>query len=355
MLAKFQFQMPRPEWLSDCPLAADATLYGAHPRPIVTQSIRKGPHHPPLFIRPKSTDETVLQSTQNEFPALVAALTSVVETNRNWAILDAGANAGFASRHFAEQMPGARIVAVEAEAGNYAILRANTAHYPGVLALHAAIWGREAETMSVVDGNRAPAIGREWQYMVAASNSSNSKVVNRQPQSVTVSSLLKELCLSRFDLVKLDIEGAEASVFGKDAVLSWLDGGFRFMYWEAHEDMVRGSEQAMINILQQRSITVVIPATRDSIYFACSHGISTDTCVAACTRWRSNISAWLPPCFPADVPICSVLAHGLAAPRDGLDRISRASGLPREQLVCRKHRFEKQQRQLRVSAGSTLN
>ena len=106
--------------------------------------------------------------------------------------------------------------------------------------------------------------------MVAASNNSNSKAVGRQPQSVTVSSLLKELCLPRFDLVKLDIEGAEASVFGKDAVLSWLDGGFQFMYWEAHEDMVRGSEQAMIDVLQQRSITVVIPATRDSIYFACS-------------------------------------------------------------------------------------
>ena len=349
--------MPRPEWLSDCPLA-DATLYGAHPRPIVTKkSMLKLPHHPPLFMRPNSTDRTVLRTAQIEFPALVAALTSVVETNRNWTILDAGANAGFASRHFAEKMPGARIVAVEAEAGNYAVLRKNTAHYPGVLALHAAIWGHEAETMSVVDGNRdASRWGREWQYMVAASNNSNSKVVNHQPQSVTVSSLLKELCLPRFDLVKLDIEGAEASVFGKDAVLSWLDGGFQFMYWEAHEDMVRGSEQAMIDVLQQRSITVVIPATRDSIYFACSHGISTGTCLAACTRWRSNFSAWLPPCFPADAPICSVLAHGLAAPRDGLDRISRASGLPRERLICPKKRVQEAAApQPRVSAGGTLN
>ena len=52
---------------------------------------------------------------------------------------NAGANAGFASRQFAEMLPGARIVPVEAEAGNYAVLRKNTAHYPGVLALHAAM------------------------------------------------------------------------------------------------------------------------------------------------------------------------------------------------------------------------
>ena len=335
--------MPLPEWLSACPLA-EKTLC-LHPRPIVTNDMQKVSQHPPLFMRPKSTDGMVLRTAQNEFPALLAALSSVVEMKRNWTILDAGANAGFASRHFAEKMPGARIVAVEAEAGNYAMLRANTADYPGVLALHAAIWGRKAGTMSVVDGNRDPSRwGREWQYMVAAGNDGNSEVVNRQPQSVTVSSLLKELCLPRFDLVKLDIEGAEASVFGKDAALSWLDGGFRFMYWEAHDDMVRGSEQAMINVLQQRSITVVIPATRDSIYFACSHDISTDTCLAACSRWRSNFSAWLPPCFPADAPTCSVLAHGLAAPRDGLDRISRASGLPRERLICRENGLKKQQR-----------
>lgn len=80
---------------------------------------------PPLFIRPHTTDAFVHKSTMNEFPALVAALVSGAARNsrRSWTVLDAGANVGFASRHFA-RLPGARVVALEVEHANFAALQA---------------------------------------------------------------------------------------------------------------------------------------------------------------------------------------------------------------------------------------
>lgn len=98
--------------------------------------------------------------------------------------------------------------------------------------------------------------------------------------------------------------------------------------------MVRGSERTMVDTLQRRGITVVIPATKEGLYFACARGVSAESCVNVCTLWRRNHTAWVPPCVVDGTPLCSVLPLGLPAPRDGLDRMSRATGLPRAVLQC---------------------
>lgn len=291
------------------------------------------------FLRPHTTDRSVYQTAANEFPALVAALPGMTGSIATpWTVLDAGANAGFSTRHFATIAPQTRVLALEVERGNYAALRANTAHFSNVVALRAALWGRRGQSLSLIDGNRQPEkLGREWQFMVTSSRNGTQLESPKlyRVWSVTVASLLEDFCLPRFDLIKLDIEGGEASVFGSGAELSWLDS-FRYMYWEAHEDMVTGSEKLMIDVLQKRGLTVVIPAVRDLIYFGCGRSVGADACLTTCLRWRHNYSAWLPPCFPSGAPLCGILPPGLLPPVDGIDRISRASGVQRSQLICRK-------------------
>eukprot|EP00966_Prymnesium_polylepis_P052996 1227087-Prymnesium_polylepis.1 len=230
------------EWLSS-PCARASALRAAQPPVVALPSgAAATATEPPLFIRPRTTDRMVRETADKEFPALAAALVGAAAAPAGgWTVLDAGANAGYASRHFAALLPGARVVAVEAEYGNYGALRANTASYPQVIALHAALWGQREQTLRLVDGNRQPEkIGREWQFMVSSEHSAaaaanrthgGGRTDRRQPRSVTVSSLLEGLCLPRFDLIKLDCEGCEASIFDDAAELGWL-GSFQYMYWE---------------------------------------------------------------------------------------------------------------------------
>lgn len=60
-------------------------------------------------------------------------------------IVDAGANIGLTAVYFANQFPAARILALEPESSNYALLCKNTAAYP-----QAALWSSTA-TLDLVD------------------------------------------------------------------------------------------------------------------------------------------------------------------------------------------------------------
>jgi tRNA1(Val) A37 N6-methylase TrmN6 len=57
-------------------------------------------------------------------------------------IVDAGANIGMASIFFAQKYPDAKIIAVEAEASNFAMLARNVQPYPGSLESR---WGDQCQ------------------------------------------------------------------------------------------------------------------------------------------------------------------------------------------------------------------
>jgi FkbM family methyltransferase len=63
-------------------------------------------------------------------------------------VVDAGANIGMASIYYANKYRDAKIIAVEAEASNFAILTHNVRPYPNILAIDAALWNREGEISS---------------------------------------------------------------------------------------------------------------------------------------------------------------------------------------------------------------
>ncbi|KAI7846436.1 hypothetical protein COHA_000048 [Chlorella ohadii] len=122
-------------------------------------------------------------------------------------ILDAGANAGYATALFKLLWPDATVVSLEPDPSNFAQLRRNTAGFSGVHRLNAGLWGRQANiTLSSNCGR-----GEEWGKDVA-------QMFN----------------IPRFDFVKIDIEGAEGRVFVPGADLSWL-GGPRVVSLEIHD------------------------------------------------------------------------------------------------------------------------
>ena len=60
-------------------------------------------------------------------------------------IVDAGANIGTTSIYFAHRYPEARIIAIEAEASNFALLSKNVEPYARITPIHAALWSQDGE------------------------------------------------------------------------------------------------------------------------------------------------------------------------------------------------------------------
>jgi FkbM family methyltransferase len=132
-------------------------------------------------------------------------------------VLDLGANVGFSAAYFLSVFPKARLVAVEPDAGNLAICKANLLPYGDrVLLLHGAVWSRPAK-LRLVKGTFGD--GREWATQV------DELIDQKQPsasiQGWDVGSLIEMSGCSMVDLLKVDIERAELSVFGESAG-SWL-------------------------------------------------------------------------------------------------------------------------------------
>ncbi|MBO6056524.1 MAG: FkbM family methyltransferase [Alphaproteobacteria bacterium] len=117
-------------------------------------------------------------------------------------IIDAGANIGCASVYYAQRYPNAKIYALEPEKENYKLLVENVSKYPNVIPLNIGLMGTDC-TLKVVDNNNGA-----WGYEIR----NDGNVIN-DVECCTVNSLIKKFNMKKVDILKIDIEGAEASVF----------------------------------------------------------------------------------------------------------------------------------------------
>jgi FkbM family methyltransferase len=126
-------------------------------------------------------------------------------------IVDLGANIGLSVAYFKSKYPGARVIAVEPEKGNFRLLKENTGNLPGVHAINFAIWhcGRDLGLYDVGAG--------QYGYVVKQESSDEVSVV----RAVTMDDIMKTFGLSFIDLLKIDIEGSEKELFSGDCS-AWL-------------------------------------------------------------------------------------------------------------------------------------
>ena len=168
----------------------------------LVQTHRSGIRHP-FFLRLPSSDAWTLEQifVQQEYRFDVA--------RQPVSILDAGANIGLASILLANRFPRARIIAIEPEAGNFALLERNVAPYPNITPIRAALW-HDNSTVDIVD----PGLGH-WGFMVRSGMRKpvpGDESVTEVP-AITVDAIMQKYGLERIDILKMDIEGAEYEVF----------------------------------------------------------------------------------------------------------------------------------------------
>lgn len=117
------------------------------------------------------------------------------------AIVDAGANIGTSSLYFATRYPDARVIAVEPNPDNFAMLVANTAAEPRITPVQACITGLPGQEVFI--GTSGPGWGHQM----------NTTGEGVKVRGMSLAELMGERRLDRIDLLKIDIEGAEREVF----------------------------------------------------------------------------------------------------------------------------------------------
>lgn len=147
-------------------------------------------------------------------------------------IIDAGANAGYAAVYFANRYPNAKIIAVEPEASNFALLEKNVATLPNVTPLRAALWNRRTNLRI-----KNPT-GEKWAFRVTEVDESSPDCI----PAVTVDELVAMAGHRRVDLLKIDIEGGERDVFQMNYE-RWL-GSARAIVIELHDSTLPGCSTA---------------------------------------------------------------------------------------------------------------
>lgn len=127
-------------------------------------------------------------------------------------IIDAGANVGYSSAYLLSQFPDARVIAIEPDPGNFSMLQRNLKPFGDrAITLQAALWS-EPTTLDFRDET-----AEAWAFEVGEAGADGGNV-----QAIDMPHLVQTYGLTRIDLLKIDIEGAEEAVFSAQE-LGWLD------------------------------------------------------------------------------------------------------------------------------------
>jgi FkbM family methyltransferase len=182
--------------------ALELVLRLALRQPVVPVRLRGLPH--PLLMRREGSDRYVLREIFVE-RELEVTTGRPVRT-----VLDGGAYVGYSTAFLALRYPDARVVAVEPDPENFALLQQNTRGFENVRVVRAALWD-EARPLGLENPGDP-----SWGRRVTDRASGHGEV-----DGLTIPVLLAQHGFARVDLLKLDVEGAEERLLGEEAD-DWL-------------------------------------------------------------------------------------------------------------------------------------
>lgn len=132
-------------------------------------------------------------------------------------IIDAGANIGMSAVYFASRIPQHDIIGIEPDPDNFSLALLNSASFPKVEIHNAALWPYSAK---LVITNRDTAGSLGLQVGIGTADARNSEL---DITGITMKEVMERKNWDIADLIKIDIEGAELSLFSDDNYLSWIN------------------------------------------------------------------------------------------------------------------------------------
>ncbi len=186
-----------------------------------------------VIIRPGTSDTAMLEQFE---------LHPYVPMERTAApirILDLGANIGLSVLYWKHHAPNARVIAVEPDASNFAILESNTAGLNDVHLVQAGIWHRLGRLQVQREG-----VGN-------AAFSTKEDMADGEVVATTIPALMERFGWDHVDILKVDIEGSERELFG-EGDLGWIDRVGTIAV-ELHDRSKPGCGDAFFSAIQGRS------------------------------------------------------------------------------------------------------
>lgn len=187
----------------------------------------------PLFLRTHTSDEPTFRQVFMNIRYEID-LPSEPKT-----IIDGGSNVGYASVFYSKKYPKAEILAIEPDSSNFEMIEKNTFGYPNIHKIKSAIWGKS--TWLKISNPDA----EKWAIEVEETKS----IDEHSFQAFSISDLISKMGWESVDLLKLDIEGSEISVFEK-GYEEWLPK-VKLLIIELHERMRPGCTEAFESAINQ--------------------------------------------------------------------------------------------------------
>jgi FkbM family methyltransferase len=152
-------------------------------------------------------------------------------------IIDCGANIGLAAVYFKNRFPEAKVIAIEPEKENFALMVKNLEQYPDVHCLQSGIWGENANLVVEDIGNG------NWGWVVREVDAPAENTI----PAVSISKIMEMYNLTAIDILKIDIEGSEVDVFSRNYE-KWLPA-VKIIIIELHDKIIQGAAKAFFETL----------------------------------------------------------------------------------------------------------
>ena len=160
-------------------------------------------------------------------------------------IVDAGGYIGITGLYFHKLFPSARIIVLEPNSENFSLLKKNVDRSRGetVTPVRAGLWGAD-ERLVAAEKFRD---GRAWSFSLRPGRESEQNAV----EGMTLETLRRQFDFESIDLLKMDIEGAERSVFEDERRISTVLSRVRIIAIEIHDEFK--CRDQILSILRKNS------------------------------------------------------------------------------------------------------
>jgi FkbM family methyltransferase len=186
-----------------------------------------------LIIRNNTTDRHVFIEifVKNELNIMI---------NQPNFIIDCGAYVGYSTFYFSKKYPRSTIVAIEPEISNFNILKENTKKLKNVILINKAIYYKKSK-LKIIDTSEG-----KWAFQVLEDD-------NGDIDSITVEELLEKFKVTRINLLKIDIEGSEKTLFENSD--NWINK-VNYIAIELHDRYMKGCSDSFFHALKKGDFTI---------------------------------------------------------------------------------------------------
>jgi len=217
--------------------------------------IREGTSDKDVFDQIFATEEFNI-STAPQFAWVRAAYDAALAAGETPLIVDCGANIGLSALYYAQHLPKARIIGIEPAEDNVLVARKNTAHNPRIEIIQAAVHDRVG-ALQIANPDAEKFAYRTVEAPPGARGSI---------EAVTIGQLMQRYGARRNLIVKVDIEGAEHTLFRSGT--EWLDQT-DLLTVETHDWLFpgQGTSRTLFSALAARDFEVIHKGEYISFFF----------------------------------------------------------------------------------------